>query len=716
MVVILLIAAWSITMIDKTVINYDLIRYLDQDTMTQRALRVMEEEFGSSEQLRLMFMDQDEETLENIVTELNDLPEIQFALHDASTDTRETNGTTYNLITVTLNSCDTAVFIPQLREMFSQVGTYYVGGAEATLLDIQKSVGEEIPIVMLIAVTIVILVLLLTSHAWLEPVVIIFVLAISIIINMGTNFIFADVSFITFAVSAILQLALSIDYAIMLIHTFNGCCDDGMAPREALVEALTQCFMRNSSSALTTVAGLLSLLFMSFTIGFDIGLVLSKGILISMLNVFLLMPSITLFMERPLRLTRHTPLKLGGEQLAHGIIKAKVPVAVVLCAVVLLGAYHSSQTVYSFTEESYTVDNTDTAVVNRVFGATTPIALLVPGGTDDEDYDQQRELVTNLQKLTLNDGTPAIDTISAMVTTGEAAITYYTAEDVAELSGMNITAVKLFFRLQGFGDEVRADKLLEAASSLTEDNEQVTELQETLNMARSVFEGPRYTRMLIDLNYTTSVEGFSAYMDELFAAIHEVYGDDYYITGIPMSNYDIGHAFEGDLLKVNAITFSAILCIVALSFKAFLLPLLLVFIIEGAILVNMGFSHFMGQFIYFMSYLICLSIQMGATIDYGILVSDQYRRLRQDGLVAENALTEALKRAVPTVLTSGMILTMAGFVIGQYCTIYYISSIGSLVSRGAFVSAILVLTLLPALLLICDRFIIKPQKNQLPKS
>ena len=251
LVLILTLAAASVFMISKTTINYDLTRYLSEDTMTRRALAVMEQEFGSSEQLRIMFVDQDEGFLEKAVRDLNALPEIFLAAYDAEENRKETNGKMYQLVTLTLDDCDAAVLVKSLREMFPEAGEYYVGGSAAMQLDVQNSVGREIPEVMVIAVIVVLAVLLLTSHAWLEPFLILFVLAVSTIINMGTNFIFKDVSFITFAVSAILQLALSIDYAIMLLHTYNGLRDGGADGRSAMTEALTQCFMRISSSALT---------------------------------------------------------------------------------------------------------------------------------------------------------------------------------------------------------------------------------------------------------------------------------------------------------------------------------------------------------------------------------------------------------------------------------------------------------------------------------
>ena len=292
--------------------------------------------------------------------------------------------------------------------------------------------------------------------------------------------------------------------------------------------------------------------------------------------------------------------------------------------------------------------------------------------------------------------------VSSMVTTGEAALTYYTPQEVAEMTGLNEMIVRAFFALQGFGDSVRADHLLDSAKALTQDNETVTELVGMLDTARSAFVGPHYDRMLLEIPFTAYDKDFNACMEAILSTAEEFYGDDYYVTGMGMSSYYIGNAFQGDLLRVNLITLLAILLIVVISFRAIKLPLLLVFVIEDAIWITMGLSVVLGQPIFFISYLLTLAMQMGATIDYGILLCDQYRLIREGGLQAGNALEEALKRALPTIMTSGIILVTAGYIIGRRCSIYYIYSIGLLVSRGAFVSVVLVLTLLGALLTLTD--------------
>ena len=342
-----------------------------------------------------------------------------------------------------------------------------------------------------------------------------------------------------------------------------------------------------------------------------------------------------------------------------------------------------------------------------MFGESNPIVILFPGGEEDADYDLQRDLVSRLQELKRDNGESVVRDITAMVTDGAEALKYYTVQDVAELTGMPDDSISLFFLMQGFGDSVRADRLLAAAGAFTAGNETVESLQKQLDAAKAAFEGPRYSRILLEPAFRNSDDDFNACMDSILSAAKAVYGNDCYVTGSAMSGYDIGNAFRSDLLKVNIITFLAILLIVSVSFRSFRLPLLLVFVIEGAIWITMGISRIMGEPIFFMCYLICLSIQMGATIDYGIMMCDQYRSLRRSGREPGQALTEALHRSLPTILTSGIILVTAGYIVGKRCSVYYIASIGALLARGASISVILVLTLLPALLLICDRFVIK---------
>lgn len=698
MVLFVVLTIISVFCIGKTTINFDLTQYLRSDTMTRRSLIKMQEEFGTSEQLRLMFQDVPEDEIARIYEEINGRDEVLAAVCGAD-DIRESGGSVYRLMTLTLAPCDSSQLVQDLRAQYPGA---CVGGDAANQLDIQQSVGQEVGLALALSVVIVLLMLLLTSHAWFEPVIILITLGVSILINMGTNFVFPSVSFITYAVCAILQLALSIDYAVMLLNGYHNLLEQGLHHEDAMVYALRDCMMPISSSALTTAAGLLSLLFMSFTIGFDIGLVLTKGIFISMVTVFLFMPGLTLLLRKAIHNTRHKPLPLGGKNLGRAIFKLRVPVAVLLSLLVIVCGVLQTRNTYLFSDVDNISERTEGGRIQAVFGASDPLVLLVPGDESEESYTVQRQLVSGIECVQVG-GQPVVQQITAMVTTGAAALAYYTPEQVAEMAGMPAFSVRLFFNMNGLESPVRADKLLEKADALGS-LPQVKELQETLAQAKEAFQGPHYARMLIELNVSSAGEEAQEAIRQIMALAEGLYGEDYYMTGTGMSVYDIGHAFTGDLRRVNLITLAAIFLIVALSFRSLSVPLVLVFVIEGAIWISMAISKLAHQPIFFISYLICVSIQMGATIDYGILLTDHYRALRKT-LAPKPALMEALRLSLPTVLTSGIILVTAGFTVGKVCSIYYISSIGLLLSRGALISVILILTLLPALLVLLDRFV-----------
>ena len=365
---------------------------------------------------------------------------------------------------------------------------------------------------------------------------------------------------------------------------------------------------------------------------------------------------------------------------------------------------------YTFAAQPST-EVTDTVRINSVFGASSPLVLLFPGGEEDADYDLQRDLVARLREIRRENGEPAVRDITAMVTDGAEALKYYTVPETAALAGIQEDLVSMFFRMQGFGDSVRADRLLESAGPILAGNETVESLQKQLAAAKSAFEGPEYSRIVLEPAFRTSDRDFNACMEEILSAAESVYGDRFYVTGTPMSTYDIGNAFRSDLLLVNVITFLAILLIVTISFRSFRLPLLLVFVIEGAIWITMGISCLLGQPIFFISYLICLSIQMGATIDYGILLTTHYREQRAK-LQPWDAVGEALTLSLPTLLTSGLALVIAGYAVGFISRVFYISSIGIMLGRGAIASLILVLLLLPCLLIWTDRFIIRKKDDR----
>ncbi len=701
LIVFALIAIASAFTVTKVHVNYDFTAYLSEDTLTKQSLELMKRTFGDSDQLRVMFVGRDDATFASDIDAVRTLDGVLFASHDAETGEKTQDGVRYQLVNVTLaDGADGIPIVEKLRAMFSGEGETVVAGSVANTLDIQTSLSRQIRVALAIAVAVVLLVLLATSRAWAEPIPILFVLAISILINMGTNWVFGTISFVTFAVCAILQLALSMDYAIMLLHMYGAMKADGMEDRDAMIQALARTFMPISSSALTTVAGFLSLLFMSFTIGFDIGIVLSKGIVISMLTVFLVMPGLILSMPRLLRRTAHRPLNLGGARFAAFARRGRWGIAAVM--VLIIGASFWLQTMnrYLFIDVD---DRFSAHQVNEMFGSDNMVMLLVPSDGSDAGYEKQRELVDAVSAMQL-DGAPVVTSARAMVTTGAAALQNYTPSDVSDMLGMSKTVVALFFRQHGLGESVRADALMDVAIAAMPNDEKIVARKNQLDAAKAAFLSNGYSRMIFTLDLPYSSDETYDVIEQMVELARASYGDDFGIVGSSVSSYDISRAFTGDLIRVTVLTAAALLLIIALSFRSLSVPVLLVCVIQGAIWVTMATSYIMNKPIFFMSYLICVAMQMGATIDYGILLTSHYRTARRTLPPAE-ALSRAITLSLPTILTSGLILVTAGFIVGKVTTVSYISMIGLLLSRGAAISIFMILVLLPSLLAIFDRFV-----------
>ena len=727
----ILLACVSIFTINKVNINYDFTAYLSKDTQTRKSLELMEREFGSTETISIMLTNAKDGEADELVKELSTRKGVLIASHDASADVKTIDGTRYDRITLFLDDVDAIAFYTELeKDLDAKAGMadHVLGGSAPQTIKLQNKIASEIPIAMLIAVLVVLAVLLFTSHSFLEPLVFAVVIVVSILINMGTNFVFGTISFITFAVCAILQLALAMDYSIMLLHSFFEIGESVEDDRQAMMLALERTFMPISSSALTTVSGLVSLMFMSFTIGFDIGMVLSKGILITMICVFTLMPAVILLFSKPLKRFRHKPIPLGGRRL--GALANKrglraVVMSVLLCAV-LAAALMQSSVRYTFTDAGI---NAQSDSISKVYGSANSVVVLLPSQGTREDYELQKEYLRRIGDISHN-GKSVLKNAAGMVTTGDAAIKTYTAEEVHELlSSMapngfpfGIEAIAGFLKSSGYEDGISAQALLEMADSLSgtflamglmgeEQKEWIKESREAIVLAKRMFESESFSRLILTLDVPIQGEGSEEVMEQIISVTEELYpGKETGITGLMMSVYDISHAFNADLMRVSLITILAIFLIVLFSFRNAVIPVILLLAIQGAVWINFALSVPANRDVFFMCYLICLAIQMGATIDYGILLTNNYVYLRRNLVAPGQAVEQAMELSFPTIITSGLILFFAGLTIGKLCTVYYIYSIGLLIASGTIFSLIMVLLLLPALLVSLDRFILR-RKN-----
>ena len=308
------------------------------------------------------------------------------------------------------------------------------------------------------------------------------------------------------------------------------------------------------------------------------------------------------------------------------------------------------------------------------------------------------------------EGRAAVKSVNSYVTTAEAAVRYYTPEEIASMLNIPPMLTRAYFSVSGFGSSARGDKLISAAQRLLPDNGQVTQLASQLELAGRIFLSERYSRVILEVDMPSFGEESAFVTREMVRLTREKYPEGAGVTGLIVSACDISEAFGGDLMRVNLITIAAIFLIVAISFKSVIVPVTLICVIQGAVLMNTALSVPAGIPIFFMCYLICLALQMGATIDYGILLTSTY--IRQRGIEDKSAaIQSAFKLSLPTIFTSGLILFAAGLAIGLTCSVYYISRIGLLIASGAFFSIAFIIFLLPPLLTAFDQFIVKMRRK-----
>ena len=706
MIIFALATGWAFMHLDATPINYDLTSYLDDSTDTSIGLSRMLAAFEETSAFRLALSVADDAQAEALAGEIAAIPGVMSAAFSPEKNVTQ-DGQTWRLIEVMATEADAEAAYDGAEALLKDVEHLSAG----TLKDnrtIRDSIRREIPGVMVVSCLIVLVILLFMTRSWIQPLLFYIIIGVSIVLNMGTNMIFSSISFITFAVTAILQLALAMDYSIMLINAYDRELAAQSDPTQAMVRALSATYMPVLSSSLTTVAGMLSLVTMSFRIGYDIGMVLAKGILISMLTVFFLMPGLLVMLTPVIRKTAHGwHLRLRGDGIAGLLRKSRGGIAVLLVLLIIAGAVIQFGNTYTYTVHDM---DEESARLSRLFGNANQVALIYPGDDSDEDYARERELLERVAAIEAN-GAPVLKETFAMATTGAQALEMVDAAKVAKLTGVSVFQVSTLSTLAGIRYPIRGDRLIAKVMEMRDSlaslagEDQLAELDQLaglLDTAKNAFRrnGEGRAVITLDLNSTDPARG--RVIGEIKAALHEIYGDEGALTGMMIATNDIADSFEGDVQRVSFLTIGAIFLIILFSFRSFLVPALLVPVIQGAVWINMAVSGLLDGSIFFMCYLICMALQMGATIDYGILLTTHYRAQRAT-LAPWDAAGQALTLSLPTLLTSGLALVIAGYTVGWMSSVFYISSIGIMLGRGAIASLALVILLLPCLLVWTDR-------------
>ena len=703
-------------------VENDITTYLPEDTETRQGLTVMNDNFVTYGTARVMVSNVTYETAENICSDLESIDGVTSVDFDDTTDHYKSASALFSVTFDGTTTDDISVHaLHTIRDMLAGYDTYIdteVG------VDTSADLQSEMSVILVLAAIVIVLVLTLTSRSYAEVPVLIMTFGAAALLNMGTNFLCGTISFISNSVTVILQLALAIDYAIILCHRFSD-EHETKDTREACIAALSKAIPEISSSSLTTISGLGALAFMHFGIGRDMATVLIKAILFSLLSVFTLMPGLLMVFSKKIDATRHKNLIpkitfLGKFDVATRFIVPPIFAVVVVVTAVLA---NKCPYCYSYTD-LVTAKQSESQIahqkIKNTFGVNNMVAVIVPTG----DYDSERQLLKDLDSCAEVKSTQGLANIDAM--DGYKLADALTPRQMSELAGLDYEVAEALYAayavdqneygklISGLGDYKVPlfDMFMFLQREMKDGNitldgdiqETLDDLFEQLNKAQLQLQSDKYSRLVVYLNLPEESGETMDFLDTMHALIAKYYSSDTYIVGNSTNVKDLSSSFGEDNMLISVLSALFVVIILLFTFKSAGLPVLLIVVIQGSIWINFSVPTIQHESLYFLGYLIVNSIQMGANIDYAIVISSHYSDLKKE-MRPKEAIITALNEAFPTIFTSGTILAVAGALIGVMTTNPVIAAIGTCLGRGTVISIVLVMAVLPQILLIGDTIV-----------
>lgn len=711
-------------------VENDVAAYLPADSETRQGLDIMEQEFQTYGSAKILLRGTDADAAAATAEQIRAVDGV-----DSCTYTMNDAGSA--LLSVSLSDLEgsdaCAQTVQALRDLLDGSGAYIYSAEGYSISD---QINGEVRGLLVIVAIILVTVLTFTSSTYAEVPILLITFLAAALINKGTNFIFGTISFVSNAVAILLQLAMSVDYAIIFCNRYKQ-AHKTLPVREAVIESLAKSITVISSSSLTTVAGLVAMTFMKFGLGRDLGIVLIKAIFISLLTVFLLMPGLLLKLGPAMDKTKHrnfVPKISGVGRLAW---RTRRVVPLVFAAVLVVACIGTNRVSYVYSEAPLKTHNAD---VNRTasqaitadFGDETVLAVVVPAG----DYDQEAALLDALSAV------PEVK--SAVGIAGTEAVGGYRLADAvdyrtfAQLSDVDSTSAQALFALyaaengaaQTAAQDLRGyqvpllklfkflnDKIADGTVTLSDAQAaQVTALSDQLTRASAQLEGTSYHRLVLTLAAASDGDETFALLDRIHAVVHQYYPTDSYLVGDAMSAYGSEQTFTQDNVMVSAMSILMVMLVLLFTFRSIGMPILLTLVIQGSIWINFGITVLTGEYVLFMVYLVASAIQMGCNVDYAIVVASLYTEARAEQGPRE-AMISALNLAFPTIITSGTMLISAGLLIGARVSSGAVAGMGRFVGVGSLITVFLVLFVLPQLLLLGDTFVRRtalPAQRRLP--
>lgn len=718
---------YSVLCINKVQVNQDITSYLPADSETRQGLSIMDEQFMTYGSAKVMLANVTFNQADSLVDSLENVDGVkEVAFDDSSDHFKGTNALFDITFSGTSDEQVSKDALNSVKDILADYDVYIsteVGSEESSA----ESLAKDMNIILVLAVVVIVAVLLLSTKAYLQIPVLLITFGVAAILNMGTNYWFGTISSITNSIAVVLQLALAIDYAIILCDRFME-EHETLDAEEAVKVALSKAIPEISSSSLTTISGMVAMMFMQFRLGYDMGIILVKAIILSLISVFFLMPGVLLIFAKGIDKTHHKCYVPKITIVGKFANKTKyiIPPLFIICLVFAFMKSNNCQYIYD-TSSIVSAKKSESKIaqetIEETFGASNQLVVMVPKG----DYESEHKVVKKLQNLDYVTSALALSNVSI---NDEYVLTdKLSPRQFSELVGIDREVVEVLYMAYAYNQEQYGpvvtgiddydvpiidmflflyDQYKEGYVTLDSNlDEKLTTLYDTLHDAQLQLQGSDYSRLV--LNISLPVEGQETYdaLEEIRGIAAQYYSKDSVIlVGNSTSDHDLESSFASDNIIISVLTALFVMIILFFTFQSAGLPVLLVLTIQGSIWINFAVPSIEGQTVFFIAYLIVSAIQMGATIDYAIVISNRYLQLKQQ-MPLKEAITETLNQSFPTIFTSGSILTCAGFLIGEIASDATVASIGVALGRGTLISIILVLFVLPQILLMGDIIIEK---------
>lgn len=649
----------------KTRINYDMLEYLPEDMDTVAGQNILMDDFGKGAFSILVVEGMEPKDVADLKAQVEDVAHVDTVVwYDSLMDLsvpmellpekyydafNRGDATLMAVFFDTSTSADETIgAITAIRKLCDK--QCFVTGMSAMVTDLKELCEREEPVYVLIAVVLACLIMTLLLDSWLIAIVFLASIGMAILYNMGSNIFLGEISYLTKALSAVLQLAVTMDYSIFLWHSYTEQKQRFPGERErAMSHAISNTMVSVAGSSITTIAGFIALCFMSFTLGRDLGIVMAKGVLLGVIGCLTILPAMILVFEKAIEKTRHKPLMPDMKRFA-AVITKRPAVFAVLFVVILVPALHG----YVNTKEYYDI------------GATMPedMAFVVANTKLKDDFEMAST------HMILADKNLSPKNAKAML------------HEIEQVDGVKLAAG--FDSLVGSAvpEEIIPDSI------------------------KSVLKGDRYQLMLVSSTYSTASDEVNAQIDQINTILKK-YDKGGMLIGEAPCTKDLIAVTDHDFTVVSIISIVAIFAIILVVLKSISLPIILVAVIEFAIFINLGIPYYTGLVLPFVAPICISTIQLGATVDYAILMTTRYKKERHNGAQRRDAVTTALATSIPSILVSALGFFAATFGVGLYSEIDVIRSMCMLMARGALISMASVILILPAMLYLLDGLICK---------